>query len=266
MPRCALTCVHARARVRATPFRFAARPAAAVRSLALRGACLGGSECLQLGVWLGSAPSVELLELDLAENALTAVSDASSAAHTNFAGLRTLLSAFAPVRSSPRKPARPSAAGGAAASPLASRGGGPASRVLRALDLSKNELLPEGASILAGVLRLSRTLPSAWCGLQVLRLRGTLLGSEGAETLAPALCRCMALRELDVASCFLYDAGWEALAAILHTPRQPLETLDISCNGLEKDGARQAAQRRAERGAAAARTHAAHPHLARARA
>lgn len=114
----------------------------------------------------------------------------------------------------------------------------PSLLALTSLDLSRNALDVEAASVLGGALELpAMTRTTALSSLDV--SHNDEIGSDGARALAHGIAS-LPLRRLDVSGCFIRDEGAAALAAALGAPGAActqLETLIVATNSLRGAGA-----------------------------
>lgn len=116
-------------------------------------------------------------------------------------------------------------------------------KTLQALDFDLHKLEPSGA-----LAKFAKLLARPDSNLRSLSLRrGSLVGDDGASTLAAALDRRLiagttsGLTALDLGSCGLTDAAANALARALRSRSCPLADLSLTHNNIGDDGARQLA-------------------------
>jgi len=137
------------------------------------------------------------------------------------AGVKSLFGAFL---NSTKKPFEAGAVGGSSE----------AARCFSALNLHDNEIGDEGASA------LGLALGSGRLAINELTLRGNLIGSVGASSLADGLIQSenalAALTELSLASNQIGDVGASALSLALANPGCALSKLDLENNSISDAG------------------------------
>lgn len=101
---------------------------------------------------------------------------------------------------------------------------------IKSLSLRGTKIGPQGVKSIASVLQGNAA------GIEALDLSENIVGAEGAQYIAEALCRNDVLKSLDLSACFIDLDGARSLAGALHS-NNSVTFLDLRWNLVKTEGA-----------------------------